>query len=151
MRGQTRFFVVQVDHPVSTVEGFEELYLGAWAKDIKIYLVDKYKVAGIKINRIYLIFYKDRLVHIGAENSNALAEAILTKYGQPDEKKFEILPDIFPTVHWSNQDIRTTMTKNKLTIEVDGSRPFIHLLDKAGYNEESLNDKNSPKNKLKDL
>ncbi len=149
--GEPRYFIVRITHPKTTMEGFNELYMGVWNPNFKVFIVDKFRIAGIKIKRIYLLYYLDRLVQIRADNTSELARAIFTKYGDPDEKKFDFHQGHIPTVHWTNQDIKTTITNQYITIEIKGSDSLIKYLDKKGFQEESALEKGNPLNKLKEL
>ncbi len=146
-----KYIAIKVSHPKKASDGTREIYIGAWNPSLTILAVEKYRVNDIRIDRIFLVFYENKLIHLLAENSTDLTDALIIKYGNyQDQEVFERVGK-YPSLQWSNEDIKAVITKPSVIIEVTGAGNFISDLDKKGYEKALSKQTELDKQKLKDL
>lgn len=58
----------------------------SYCPDGRVFYVERFKVAGITLKRLYLTFYKDRLVYLTCIPEKTIANALKLKYGEAVEE-----------------------------------------------------------------
>jgi hypothetical protein len=64
-----------------SISSFKGPVYASQCKDVKVYLLPKYTVAGIELTQVRLRFYNGKLIDFSCDEAGKLADALTVKYG----------------------------------------------------------------------
>jgi hypothetical protein len=145
--------IVRILHAISARDTDEEIAQANWCQGSKVYWLPSYHLYSLELKDVYLTFYKNKLVRVSCAFSEALYEAIEAKYGEANNIKGVSSGNSTPHRIWWNQDLSGgySSADKSFFVEVSGASNFMRDCSRKGLEAAYLKEKQSLREKYKDL